>query len=88
MITGSPVYVDKKLLVPVSSLESGTAANPLYNCCTFRGSLVALEGKSGKEIWRFYTITDVAKVVGENALGVDIYGPSGAAIWSAPTVDI
>ncbi len=42
-ITGSPLLVGTRLYVPVSSGEEGAAADPSYPCCTFRGSVVALE---------------------------------------------
>ena len=43
MITGGVVVHDDRLYVPVSSLEEGTAVLPTYECCTFRGSIVALD---------------------------------------------
>jgi polyvinyl alcohol dehydrogenase (cytochrome) len=88
LITGSPVYVDGKLLVPISSLESAATVNPLYNCCSFQGGLLALDAATGAELWRFKTIEEVNKSIGKNALGVELYGPSGAAVWSPPTVDV
>src|SRR5512138_1430222 len=48
MITGGVVYNDGKLYVPVSSLEESTAAMAMYECCTFRGSIVSLDARSGK----------------------------------------
>src|SRR5580700_5099739 len=47
-ITGSPTLVGTTLFVPVSSYEEATGANKSYSCCTFRGSLVALEASTGK----------------------------------------
>ena len=49
MITGGVVFHDGRLYVPVSSLEEGTAAMAAYECCTFRGSVVALDAGSGKQ---------------------------------------
>ena len=46
-LTGTPAYHDGALLVPVSSLEVIPAADPAYPCCTFRGSLVAIDGQTG-----------------------------------------
>src|SRR5215469_9462725 len=46
-ITGSPLLVGRRLYVPISSGEEGAAADPHYPCCTFRGSLVALDTASG-----------------------------------------
>ena len=87
-ITGSPVYFGGRLYVPVSSGEEGAAIDPKYPCCTFRGSLVALNAQTGKQIWKAYTIPEAAHLTGrKNAQGTPMWGPSGAAIWSPPTID-
>ena len=86
-ITGSPLLVGTRLYVPISSGEEGAAADPHYPCCTFRGSLVALDTTSGKQIWKAYTIDEVAKP-SKKMQGVQYFGPSGAAIWSPPTADL
>jgi len=87
-ITGSPLLVGATLYVPFSSGEEGSAADPSYPCCTFRGSVVALETSSGKQIWKAYTVGEEPKATGESAAGVQYWGPSGAAVWSAPTADL
>ena len=87
VITGSPVYYEGNIFIPVSSKEVGTAVNPWGGCCTFRGSLVSLDAVSGKENWKTYTVTKPAAYMGRNILGGKQYGPAGAAIWSAPTID-
>src|SRR5215469_2802338 len=86
-ITGSPLLLGTRLYVPVSSGEEGAAADPHYPCCTFRGSVVALDTASGKTVWRAYTIDQPAKPTRKNSQGVQYYGPSGAAVWSPPTAD-
>jgi polyvinyl alcohol dehydrogenase (cytochrome) len=87
-ITGSPLLVGTRLYVPMSSGEEGASADPGYPCCTFRGSVFALDTASGKQIWRAYTIADEAKPTRKSAQGVQYWGPSGAAVWSAPTADL
>ena len=87
MITGSPTLAGGTLFIGVSSFEEVTGANPSYSCCTFRGSLVALDASSGKIAWKTFTIAEEAKPSGANRNGVQQLGPSGAAIWSAPTFD-
>ena len=87
-ITGSPLLVGDRLYVPLSSGEEGAAADPSYPCCTFRGSVVALEAASGKQIWKAYTLTEEPKQTRKSAQGVQYFGPSGAAVWSAPTADL
>ena len=86
-ITGAPKLFGGRLYVPVSSREEWAAASPAYVCCTFRGSIVALDARTGKEIWRTYTVSEPARVVETSNLGVQIWGPNGGAIWSSPTID-
>src|SRR5437867_2774231 len=87
-ITGSPLLFSGRLYVPVSSGEEGSATDPKYPCCTFRGSVVALDAQSGKQIWKAYTIPEAAKPTGRrNAVGTELSGPSGAAVWSPPSAD-
>lgn len=87
-ITGSPVFFENNLYVPVSSGEEGAAIDPKYPCCTFRGSLVALNARTGKTIWQTHTIPDAAGLTGgKNSAGTPMWGPSGGAVWSPPTID-
>lgn len=85
-LTGSPVVYHGRVYVPTSSYEEA-GKSPTYACCTFRGSIVALDEASGKEMWRAYTIPEPPKVLGTRADGIESWGPAGGAIWSAPTVD-
>jgi polyvinyl alcohol dehydrogenase (cytochrome) len=87
-ITGSPLLVGSRLYVPISSGEEGASADPLYPCCTFRGSVVALDTNSGKQVWKAYTIAAEAKPTRKSPQGVQYSGPAGAAVWSAPTADL
>jgi len=86
-ITGSPVFHDGRLFVPVASMEEGTGRSPSYECCTFRGSLVALDAETGRQLWKSYTVLDPPKAIKQTKEGKQLYGPAGAAIWSAPTID-
>ncbi len=85
-ITGAPVYYDGTLYVPVSSLEEATT-QASYPCCTFRGSIVALDAATGKMRWKRYTIAHAARQTGLTKVGTKIFGPSGAAVWNTPTID-
>ncbi len=87
MLTGSPVLFKDRLYVPVSSYEEGVASQPGYSCCTFRGSVVALEVATGKAIWKAFAIDRAPAPSGKNSAGTQMYGPAGAAVWSAPTID-
>ena len=87
-ITGTPVLVGERLYVPVSSLEVVPAANPEYACCTFRGSVVALDIADGRQVWKNYSIAETPRVVGKNRAGTDILAPSGAPFWNSPAIDL
>jgi polyvinyl alcohol dehydrogenase (cytochrome) len=86
-ITGAPQVFEKLVYVPVASSEEGASSAPDYPCCSFRGSVVALEAATGKRIWKTWIIRDVPKIVGKNANGVSRWAPAGGGIWSAPTID-
>jgi polyvinyl alcohol dehydrogenase (cytochrome) len=89
VITGSPKLESGRLYVPVSGRDESIAAiNPAYECCTFRGSVVALDAASGGRIWQAYTIPYPAHATGQNAKGAKTWGPSGAVPWSSPTLDL
>src|ERR1700677_1775238 len=60
----------------------------MYPCCTFRGSVVALDANSGHQIWKTYTISEAAKPLRQNSQGVQLWGPSGGAVWNSPTIDL
>ncbi len=86
-VTGSPVFHDGRLYVPVSAYEVIAAVVPIYGCCTFRGSVVALDAATGAEIWRRYTIEEEPQITETHWLFVDEKGPSGAPVWQSPAVD-
>lgn len=85
-LTGSPVLYEGRLYVPVASFEETAAGAADYECCRFRGSLVALDATTGALIWKTYTV-DRPEPAGKNAAGVQLWGPSGAPIWSSPAID-
>ena len=86
-ITGSAMLHDGRLYVPTSSYEESQGADPQYACCTFRGSLTALDATTGAVMWKTYMIPGEPKQRGASSAGVPLWGPAGAAIWSAPTID-
>lgn len=85
-ITGSVAADADQVYVPVSSSEVVPAGRSEYPCCTFRGALVALKIADGNVAWRTFT-TPEPVLRGKNSAGADQYGPSGAPIWSSPTLD-
>jgi polyvinyl alcohol dehydrogenase (cytochrome) len=86
-VTGTPAYHAGVLYVPVSSLEVTSAADPKYECCKFRGAVVALEAASGTVRWKAYTVAQEPRVVRTTAQGTRVFAPSGAPVWGSPTVD-
>jgi polyvinyl alcohol dehydrogenase (cytochrome) len=86
-ITGSLAIGLGALFVPVSSIEETAASQPGYACCTFRGSLNALNPETGEVLWRTFTVPE-PQPMGKSAAGVALWGPSGVGIWSAPTIDV
>jgi len=87
-LMGSFVLAQDQLFVPVTATESTLVAATDALCCVFRGSIVSLDPATGKDRWRRYTVDQEAAKTGVNSMGNDVYGPSGATIWSAPTVDV
>ena len=81
-ITGAPKLYEGRLYVPVASGEEGAGGNPRYPCCTFRGSVVALDAATGRQIWKTWVIPDVPVPTGPNR-----FGPAGGGVWSSPTID-
>ncbi len=87
MVTGAPTVDGDRLLVPVASYEEAAAMRPGYACCTFRGSIVALDAYTGKRLWQSFTIGAEPAATRRNERDVQLFGPSGASVWSSPTVD-
>ena len=87
-ITGTPAYYDGRIYVPVQGLnEEVQGGRPQYECCTFRGSLSALDASTGTVVWKTYTVGE-RRSRGTNAAGTPQWGPAGGGIWSAPTIDV
>jgi polyvinyl alcohol dehydrogenase (cytochrome) len=87
LLTGSPTVYMGNVYVGIASWEETRAINPAYPCCSFRGSVVALRVRDGAEVWKTYTINDAPHATGKTSTGTIRQGPSGAGIWSAPTID-
>ncbi len=86
-ITGAPTLHAGRLYVPVSSIEEWLAADEAYRCCTFRGSVVALEAATGDPLWKTFIIPEDPQATGTHPDGTTRAGGAGGAIWSAPTID-
>jgi len=86
-VTATPVYHQGRLYIGAASREEALSVSPGYQCCTFRGSESALDAATGKVLWKRYTIAEVAKQGPKTKQGAPAYGPSGAGVWTAPTLD-
>ena len=86
-ITGSPTLHRGRLYVPVAGFEEAVGSNPKYECCTFQGSIVAYDANTGARIWKASTISEPLARTKKTSLGTQLWGPSGASVWSAVTVD-
>ena len=78
IITGSPVVFDGVVYIGVSSSEETLALDPAYPCCSFRGSVVALDVKTGRMLWKTFDMPDNGGRPG---------GYSGGAVWQPPAID-
>jgi polyvinyl alcohol dehydrogenase (cytochrome) len=76
-IFSSGTKVGQNVLFGIASTEEAAAANPNYPCCSFRGSVLLLNSKSGNVLWQTYTISSTDSAA----------GAAGAGVWSTPTLD-
>jgi polyvinyl alcohol dehydrogenase (cytochrome) len=73
IVTQSATVSDGVVYIGVASNEEGVAVQPGYPCCTFRGSLLAVDLTTGAILWKTYMVPA---------------GYPGGAIWgSSPAVD-
>ena len=85
-ITAAPKLFDGYLYVPVASWEA-TARGTYTECCKFRGSVVKYEADTGRQVWKSYTIPEEPRPTKKTEAGVQLWGPSGGAVWGSPTID-
>lgn len=85
-VTAMPVLYGDRVFVPVSSGELNMGAAPDYECCTSHGAVVALDAATGEREWVYHTMED-ARPTRVSREGTQLWGPSGAPIWTAPAID-
>ena len=85
-LTGSLAVNEGIAFVPAASWEETRSIDPAYPCCSFRGSVTAVRVRDGAVVWKTYLVGRPART-GTTPGGTPILGPSGAGVWSAPTVD-
>ncbi|OAY29858.2 polyvinylalcohol dehydrogenase [Manihot esculenta] len=77
LITMSGTYYKEAFYVGTSSLEEVLS---IKQCCTFRGSFLKVEARTGRILWKTYMLPENHGKRGEYA---------GAAVWgSSPSIDI
>jgi len=86
-ITGAAQVFEDRVYVPVASSEERASNDSQYPCCSFRGSVVALDAATGKQVWKTWIIDEIPKIVSKNANGTPRWAPAGGGVWSAPTID-
>jgi len=76
-ITSAPLYYDGIVYSGITGGEYGV-----------RGRLTALDAKTGKVLWRWYTLPGPGEVgAGTWPAGTDHYSRGGATIWNTPALD-
>ncbi|HEX8103756.1 MAG TPA: PQQ-binding-like beta-propeller repeat protein, partial [Solirubrobacteraceae bacterium] len=81
IVTGSPLLYDGRIYIGVSSEEVFAAGSPDYPCCQARGSVVALDARTGEQLWKHYTIPPPVRT------GESSFAPNGGSVWSTPVAD-
>jgi polyvinyl alcohol dehydrogenase (cytochrome) len=85
-ITGAPVIYKDRVFAPLSGAEISYSRVDTYECCRAQGAVVALDLKTGKQLWIGRTMPPGTKQK-INRAGAQLWGPSGAPIWSTPAID-
>lgn len=85
-ITSSPVFHNGRIYIGIRSGEEASGADPKYECCRFRGSVVALDAATGKQVWKTFLV-DEPKRTTKNKAGAQLWAPSGVSVWSTPAID-
>ena len=88
-VTGAPAPYAGRVYVPIQGVgEEGQGIHAAKGCCTFRGSVSALDLNTGKVLWKTYTVPEEPKPRGTSTAGLPILGPSGVGVWDSPTIDV
>lgn len=86
-ITAGVKFYNGRVFVPVSSSEEFSSGHKDYPCCTSRGSVVALDANTGKQIWKAWVVEGEPQPYKTQSNGVVLYKPAGGAVWNSPTID-
>lgn len=94
IITSNPVAVGNKVFVGIASNEEADAESPSYPCCSFRGAVIAVEAKTGRMLWKTYTVPSNTGTSSDSNTPCASPNPasgcgySGGAVWGTPTIDL
>jgi quinohemoprotein ethanol dehydrogenase len=83
-ITGATRYYDGMVFTGMSGGENG-----------IRGRVYGLDAKTGKEVWRFYTVAGPGEIGGDtwpaptnpDPVQAEAYTHGGGTVWQAPAID-
>lgn len=87
-LSGSPIFAGDRIVVPISAIDVANSMRPNFECCKGHGAVALLNAADGKVLWTWHTMPEAKPLGRKNSLGVEMYGPSGAPIWSSPSVDV
>jgi polyvinyl alcohol dehydrogenase (cytochrome) len=87
MLTGTPVIYEDKIVVPISGSGVLAGGNPKFECCENHGAVTALNVRTGEKLWEYHTMPAAQYTGAVSSTGVKQRGPSGAPIWTTPTID-
>lgn len=87
-LSGSAIFAGDRLIVPISAIDVANAMRPTFECCKGHGAVAAVDPANGKVLWTWHTTAQAKPLGRKNSQGADVYGPSGAPVWSSPSVDL
>ena len=87
-LSGTPVFAGDKIVVPISAIDVANSMRETFACCKAHGAVALVNAADGSPVWTWHTMPDAQPLGRKNAKGIDVYGPSGAPIWSSPSVDL
>ena len=86
-VSNSSTLHDGRIYIPLAGTETLIGAAPNYECCRSRGGVAAIDANTGRLLWMVDSIPEPVRRLGETSTGRPLWGPSGASVWNAPTID-
>lgn len=87
-LSGTPLFAGDRVIVPISAIDVGNAMRATFECCKGHGAVALVDARDGKVLWTWHTMETAGPLGRKNSQGVEMFGPSGAPIWSSPSVDV